>query len=150
MKRRKSVITGAIVALAIAATLIGAQTVRHDCTELSGNDVLSIPDGALARGMARFFCYRDSSGERIRFLLARDSDGCVHGVFDACRQCYKFHKGYQISGDYIICRYCGNRYKIRYMDTGQASCVPVHLDVTQSGGKSKVKVADLQKGRTLF
>jgi uncharacterized membrane protein len=150
MQRRKLVITGAIVALAIAATLIGAQAVHLRCTELTGSDFISIPDATLSRGIARLFCYRGPSGERIRFLLARDSNGTVHGLFDACEQCYKYRKGYEISGKEVICRYCGNRYKAVELQRGEASCVPLHLDVAMSKGNVKIKVADLEKGRSLF
>jgi uncharacterized membrane protein len=143
-------LAGAIAAFAIVATFMGAQAVHHECIELSGGDTLTLPDEALPAGAARFFCYRDNAGARIRFLLARDSDGDVHATFDACQQCYKYHKGYEISGDEIVCRYCGNRYKISEMRQGKASCVPMQLPVVHANGKVRVKVADLQKGRALF
>jgi uncharacterized membrane protein len=150
MTRSKLVLAGAGAALLIAASFIGAQAVRHECTELSGADSLTLPEDQLTRDAARFFCYRDKSGGRIRFLLARDSHGNVRGVFDACRQCYKYHKGYELSGNEVICRYCGNHYKISELQAGRASCVPVQLPVDHSNAKVRVKVADLQKGRTLF
>jgi uncharacterized membrane protein len=150
MKRPKLMLAGAIAAFAVVATLIGAQAVHHECTELSGGDTLTLPDDALPLGAARLFCYRDPAGARIRFLLARDSHGDVHATFDACEQCYKYHKGYEISGDEIVCRYCGNRYKISEMREGRASCVPVQLPVTHANAKVRVKVADLQKGSALF
>ena len=67
------------------------------------------------------------AGERLRFLLARGNDGKVRAVFDACRQCYKFHQGYDVAHGMLICRLCGNRYPIDHMTEGEASCVPVSL-----------------------
>ncbi|HJU29476.1 MAG TPA: Fe-S-containing protein, partial [Candidatus Binataceae bacterium] len=104
----------------------------------------------LARGATEFFCYRDGAGERIRFILARDEAGHVAGIFDACRQCYTFHKGYTVSGHYVVCRLCGNRYRIADMRAGKASCVPAPLRVEQRGDRVEVNVADLKKGRSLF
>jgi uncharacterized membrane protein len=124
--------------------------VRPQCTVLIGNDTLVIPGASLVRGAVRFFCYRDRAGERLRFILARDSDGNVHAVFDACRQCYKFHKGYSVLGGYLVCRLCGNRYALKEMQAGKASCVPVKLPLAQRGDSVEVKVVDLRRGRPLF
>jgi uncharacterized membrane protein len=150
MKRSKLALAGAAVAIALGAAVMGAQAVRQECMQVSGRDTIVVSETALARGVARFFCYRDDSGKRIRFLLARDSNGDVHGVFDACHQCYKYHKGYEVSGGDVVCRFCRNRYKIGEMQTGKASCVPVHLAVVQSNQTVRVKVADIQQGRSLF
>lgn len=151
MKRSNlRLLAGAVVAVTMAAAVIGAQAVRQECTQLSGHDTIVLPETALSRGMARLFCYRDDSGKRIRFLLARDSNGEVHGVFDACHQCYKYHQGYEIADGYVVCRFCRNRYKIAELQTGKASCVPVHLAVEQSSHTVRVKVADIEKGRSLF
>jgi len=150
MKRSKLLLAGMVVAIALGAAVIGAQAVRQECTQVSGRDTIVLSEAALARGVARFFCYRDDSGKRIRFLLARDSNGDVHGVFDACQQCYRYHKGYEISGGDIVCRFCRNRYKIGEMQTGKASCVPVRLAVAQRAHAVRVKVADIEEGRSLF
>ncbi len=104
----------------------------------------------LSRGSARFFCYRDRSGHLIRFVLARGVDGTVRSVFDACRQCYRFHKGYTIADGFLICRLCGNRYKLDEMRTGLASCQPVQLENTLRGGKVEVRVSALEQGHALF
>ncbi len=143
-------LAGAVAAVTLGVALIGARTARQECTQLSGRDVIVLPETALSRGMARFFCYRDDSGKRIRFLLARDSTGEVRGVFDACQQCYKYHKGYEISDGYVTCRFCRNRYKIGQIQKGKASCVPVHLALEQRNQTVRVKVADIEKGRSLF
>lgn len=104
----------------------------------------------LAGGAAHLFCYRNNAGERLRFLLARGDDGKVRAVFDACRQCYTFHQGYDVAHGMLICRLCGNRYPIDHMTRGAASCVPVALPHHDDGSKVVVNVSDLKAGAGLF
>jgi uncharacterized membrane protein len=142
-------ITGAAVVAGIAA-LAAIPVLRPRCTEVHGNGLLAISVARLERGAARRFCYRDSAGERLRFLLARGSDGKVRAVFDACRQCYKFHQGYRIEHGYLICRLCGNRYPIDHMMKGEASCVPVALPHHDDEATVYVRVRDLESQNGLF
>jgi len=104
----------------------------------------------LADGEAHRFCYRDRAGERLRFLLARGNDGKVRAVFDACRQCYKFGQGYDVSHGMLICRLCGNRYPIDHMTKGEASCVPVSLPHHEDASRVEIKVSDVKSGAALF
>lgn len=112
--------------------------------------MLTISIARLGSGEARLFCYHDRAGERLRFLLARGSDGKIRAVFDACRQCYKFHQGYETSHGMLICRLCGNRYPIDHMMKGEASCVPVSLPHHEDASRVEVKVSDLKSGASLF
>src|SRR5205807_2782833 len=120
------------------------------CELLTGASFLKVTAERVARGSANFFCYRDDAGTRLRFILARGEDGTVRSVLDACQQCYKFHKGFDVAGGYLICRLCGNRYPIGNMVAGKASCVPVTLPASESGGEIHVSVADLKKNAWLF
>ncbi|MGH8013877.1 MAG: Fe-S-containing protein [Candidatus Binataceae bacterium] len=142
-----------VLALATVVIIAAIATNRWSqpaCTALNGLRTLSVKLDGLAPGKVRSFCYRDRVGERLRFLLARDSSGKVHAVFDACQQCYKFHKGYTWSHGYLVCRLCGNRYPIKNVKVGEASCVPVPLASKLAGGKVTIKVADVMAGQWLF
>lgn len=140
----------AIVACGILAIAVTRRFDSMRCVQLTSVDNSSISISGLARGTARLFCYRDSAGEQLRFLLARDDDGKVKGVFDACGQCYRYHQGYTVAGGYLICRLCGNRYPLSDVQKGLASCTPVQLPVKQHGDHVEVRVADLRKGQSLF
>jgi uncharacterized membrane protein len=120
------------------------------CSPVNGTDVVTASLDELRPGTAQFFCYRDRTGHEVRFVLARTIDGAVHSVFDACRQCYRFHKGYTIADGYLVCRLCGNRYKLDQMQVGLASCQPVQLENREHGNRVEVKVAALEKGQQLF
>lgn len=144
----KRLLIGALIAVfAIGAAL---PIVRSRCIELQGTDILTVSMARLEHGEAHLLCYHDRAGERLRFLLARGNDGTVHAVFDACRQCYKFHQGYDISHGMLVCRLCGNRYSIDHMTKGEASCVPVSLPHHEDGSKVEIKVSDLKSGAALF
>ena len=144
----KKLAAGALVAA--VAVLAALPILRPRCTELRGAKMLSVSMARLESGEARLFCYRDRAGERLRFLLARGEDGKVRAVFDACRQCYKFHQGYDVAHGMLICRLCGNRYPIDHMMNGEASCVPVSLPHHDDASGVEIKVSDLKSGAPLF
>jgi uncharacterized membrane protein len=148
--RSRNLFAGAAVATLLVGIAIGAAAQRPRCMKVAGRNSIEIPLSTLTRGAIDFFCYRDRHGDRLRFILARDNQGKVHSVLDTCRQCGSFHKGYTASKDELICRLCGNRYKLNEMEAGKASCVPVGLTTTQHDGVIEVKVADLEQARPLF
>jgi uncharacterized membrane protein len=139
-----------IVALAIGAAVPAGPLLAPRCDRVNGERVVTASLDTLTPGTARFFCYRDRSGHEVRFVLARANDGAVRSVFDACRQCYRFHKGYTVADGYLICRLCGNRYRLDQMQTGMASCQPVHLENSRHGRTVEVRVAALEQGQQLF
>ncbi len=144
----KTIVSAALAAaIAIVAVL---PALRPRCIELRGAERLTVSMARLRSGEARLFCYRGRAGERLRFLLARGSDGKVRAVFDACRQCYKFHQGYDTAHGMLICRLCGNRYPIDHMMKGAASCVPVSLPHHEDASRVQVNVSDLKAGASLF
>jgi uncharacterized membrane protein len=141
-------ILGGLLLAAGAAFLIFTAT--SDCTMVSGGGDVAVNVSALGRGSARLFCYTDDAGKRLRFLLARGDDGKVRSVFDACRQCFAFHRGYRVVGGELICRVCGNHYRIDHMAEGKASCVPASLPHEDDSGIVHIKTADLKAGHALF
>jgi len=145
--RRKLLGVSLVAGVAIIAVF---PIIRPRCEELRGGAVLSVPLVRLAAGAVKRFCYHDNAGEQLRFLLARGYDGQVHAVFDACRQCYKFHQGYDVAHGMLICRLCGNRYPLDHMDRGETSCVPVSLPHHEGSGHVTIKVSDVKSGTGLF
>src|ERR1700676_2413592 len=125
-------------------------TAISECTMVTGNQDVAINAFALRPGSARLFCYTDDAGKQLRFVLARGNDGKVRSVFDACRQCFTFHKGYRVVGGELICRVCGNHYPIDRMAEGKASCVPVGLPHEDASGVVHIKTADLKAARAFF
>jgi uncharacterized membrane protein len=147
--RGRAALVVAAALLAVAVSFTSTATGPQFFT-VSANPNLSIDTANLQRGDARFFSYRDRAGDKIRFLLARDSTGRIRGALDACRRCSMYGKGYVCSGGDLVCRYCGNRYKMDAMETGIASCVPVKLPFQMTGHTVNIKPADLERERGLF
>ncbi len=139
-----------LAAIAIVGLMIAGALAQPRCTMLSGDNTVSIPATSLPSGSAEFFCYRDPAGRKLRFILARASDGKLHSVMDACSQCYTFHKGFSASSKGLVCRLCGNRYPLDKMDQGKASCVPMAVPSREENGRITVRIADLEKMSWLF
>ena len=136
--------------LALAAILFAMIAAGPRYTPVSANSSISIETNDLRQGDVHFYTYRDRAGDQIRFLLARDATGQTKAAFDACERCYMYHKGYASSRGALLCRFCGNRYKLEAMESGLASCVPVKLPFQIVGHTVNIKPADLERGRGLF
>ncbi len=141
-----------IAAAGLVAVAVSLSTIARapEFTPVSANPSISIETDNLRWGDVRFFTYRDRAGDQIRLLLARDSTGRIKGAIDACQRCYMYHKGYVSSGGDLVCRYCGNRYKLEAVESGLASCVPVKLPFQMTGHTVNIKPADLERERGLF
>ncbi|HYA34953.1 MAG TPA: Fe-S-containing protein [Candidatus Binataceae bacterium] len=139
-----------LAAIASVGLIIAGALAQPRCTLVSGDDTVSVPTSSLASGSVEFFCYRDSAGRKLRFILARASDGKVRSVMDACSQCYSFHKGFSASSKGLVRRLCGNRYALDKMDKGKASCVPIAAPSREENGRISIRIADLEKMSWLF
>jgi uncharacterized membrane protein len=140
----------ATVGLLVVVVLLSLITSGPHFIQVKANPSISIDADNLSPGDVRFFWYRDPAGDRIRFLLARDSGGRIKGAFDACRLCAMCRKGYDSSHGELICGYCGNRYKLDAMESGRGSCVPVKLPFRMTGHTVDIKPVDLELERGLF
>ena len=111
---------------------------------------ITVDTGELKPGDVKFFAYRGDGGKQLRFLLARDSSAQIVGAVDACERCYIDGKGYRSSRGELICRYCGNRYKLTALGSGLASCVPVKMPFRMRGQTAEMNPVDLERSRSLF
>jgi len=136
--------------LATGAILLFKSARSPQFTQVTANPEIRVGIKDMQPGEVRFFVYEDRVGQRIRFLLARDSTGQIKAAFDACERCYLYHKGYISSGGDLICKYCGNHYKLETMQSGLASCIPVKLPIQTVGQTATIKSAELERQRGLF
>jgi uncharacterized membrane protein len=145
-RRRTRRIAFLIVVIVAVSTTVLSEVMRGPhFIPVFGGDVITIDLHDIGPGSVNFYSYKDRAGAQLRFLLARDSRGELHGAMDACRRCYLYHKGYTASGGYLICRFCGNRYKLDAMSRGLSSCVPVDLPIQVKGQTAQIKRADLER-----
>lgn len=141
------ILSGAVIAAGVGFLIF---TSTSNCRMVTGRDAIDVNVSAMRPGSAQLFCYADDAGKRLRFILARGTDGKVRSVFDACRQCFTFDRGYEVVGGELICRVCGNHYRIDRMTEGKASCVPASLPHEDASGVVKIRTADLRAGHALF
>jgi|GEM_PF-1863481 len=139
-----------LVLIVAGAASLSIRMRGRDFTSVSGADSVTVPTDTLGRGQVRFYSYRNRSGEKLRFFLGRDSGGEVHAAIDACQRCYTYHKGYVSSHGYLVCKLCGNRYKLDAMTSGIASCAPVKLSMKMAGQAVRVSTAELERNSGLF
>jgi uncharacterized membrane protein len=144
---RFKILGGAALAATVGFLIF---TSTSNCRMVTGRDDINVNVAAMRPGSAQLFCYTDDAGKRLRFVLARGTDGKIRSVFDACRQCFTFHRGYQVVGGELICRVCGNHYRIDRMTEGKASCVPASLPHEDASGTVRIRTADLRTGHALF
>ncbi len=129
----------AVVGFMAVVVSLSAMATGPRFITVSANPSVSIDTDTLRPGDVRFYAYRDHAGDRVRFLLARDSTGQIKGALDACRPCAMYGEGYASSRGYLVCRYCGNRYKLEAMESGLASCVPLKLPIQMAGHTVNIK-----------
>jgi len=140
-----------VIGLAIAVgTAYWRLDGTYSLTYVTGEDAINIAISGIGPGEVKFFSYQDHAGEKIRFLLARDSTNRIHAAVDACKRCYTYHKGYSSSDGRLICRFCGNQYKLEAMEAGLASCVPVSLPFQMVGEAVRIATAELEREHRLF
>ena len=142
------VVIGALTTACLTALLSVTQGPRF--IQVAGDGVVAIQTRDIQPGSVKFYSYRDRAGAELRFLLARDSGGALHAAMDACQRCYSYHKGYLTADGYLVCKLCGNRYKVAGMEQGLASCVPVKLSFKTDGQTAKIDTAELEHNRYLF
>ncbi len=142
-------LAGSIV---FAAAAISFAALQNDprLIEVRGKGTISIPIATLPAGEARFYLYKSDDGARVKFILARDESGRVEAAIDACEECAAYGQGYSCSGGYIVCRYCGNRYKLSSLARGAGSCVPWKLNYVIHGDEVQISSAELTKWRRMF
>ena len=145
---RPLIVIGALTAVCLVLLLRTAHGPHF--LKVEGDGVVAIQTRDFKPGSVEFYSYRDRAGAELRFLLARDSGGTLHAAMDACQRCYNHHKGYVTSHGYLVCKFCGNRYKLEAMESGLASCVPVKLPIQVTGQRVKIRSADLEHERGLF
>ncbi|HUA32050.1 MAG TPA: Fe-S-containing protein [Candidatus Binataceae bacterium] len=139
--------------IVFAAAAISFAALRNDAVgliQVTGKGTISVSVADLRPGQARFYIYTSDDGANVRFIVARDETGRVEAAVDACEECAAYGQGYTSSKGYVICRYCGNRYRMSSLATGAGSCVPWKLNYVIRGDEVQISSAELTKWRRMF
>jgi uncharacterized membrane protein len=135
---------GAVLAWWLAPT--------YGCVSVTGaSDTVLLNVDPLARGTAEKYCWKlPDRPKTVRFIVARQSDGAINVVLDACRVCYLNNLGYRRTRGGLACRFCGNRYSIDSLNIGRMSCLPFKLPFELDRGLVKIKISDLKANAGFF
>ena len=142
------ILTAALMVLSWAGC--GSGIPEGDSRVRSDGDVVRVSLGEIGEKRGDYFNYTTSSGTRVDFLVYRETSGSYRAVFDACRKCYRWRKGYVIDGDAAVCRKCGERHDLDGLREGRGSCVPIALPSNHEKDSLVIPVSELEAGARYF
>lgn len=122
----------------------------HFTSVRAEGNAVRIPIQDVNDGNVHFYEFRLGE-KRIHFFVRSDGSGQIRVHFDACRTCFRHHKGYRQEGTDIVCNECG--YKFRLADEEWKDidgCTPIGLPHTEDGSSITILVSDLRKGMRFF
>ena len=145
-----SIALGGAILFSIAAISFASLGSGPRFSTVTGDGPISISTATLRSGEARFYIYHLRNGASVKFIVARDETGRIQAAIDACERCAAYREGYSFSDGHVVCRFCGNRYKIGSLASGAGSCVPFKLRYTLHGDAVQISSAELNKWSQLF
>jgi len=145
----------AILVIAAAAFIMtrnnGVATVAavSSNTDATGTSV-AYPVELFADGKARHFSYKVDDSITIQYFILKSSDGIIRAAFDACDVCWRSGKGYQQSGDVMVCRNCGRKFASVKVNEVKGGCNPAPLNRKVEDGKVVLQINDILSGKQYY
>ena len=140
---------GVIVAVTMSVVLAGAAMAG-----LWGNTVktltpakgrLEIPVASINDGKAHHFKVQAGDGVMVTFFVLKSKDGVIRSAIDACDVCYRAGRGYEQSGDEMVCLNCGMRFASARINEVKGGCNPAPLNRTIEGNMLVIAMADIDR-----
>ena len=111
---------------------------------------ITYPVELFADGKARHFRYKVDDATAIQYFILKSSDGVIRAAFDACDVCWRAGKGYQQSGDVMVCRNCGRKFASVKVNEVKGGCNPAPLNRKVADGKVVLQINDILSGKQYF
>ncbi len=127
-------------------TTVAAVSSNTDASATS----ITYPVELFADGKARHFRYKVDDAFAIQYFILKSSDGVIRAAFDACDVCWQAGKGYQQSGDVMVCRNCGRKFASVKVNEVKGGCNPAPLNRKVADGKVVLQVNDILSGKQYF
>jgi uncharacterized membrane protein len=130
-----------VVALFMGAVLLadlvfdGGPGQRFQRVGPDADGAVHLDISSLAPGDFEFYRFLNAGNQEVRFFVARDRHGKLQVAFDANEICYKLKRGYNPSGDWVVCRKCDKSFRVEEINAGGGGCKPVPLAFTEEGGQ---------------
>jgi len=106
---------------------------------------LEIPVASVNDGKAHHFKVQATDGVMVTFFVLKSSDGVIRTAIDACDVCYRAGRGYEQSGDEMVCQNCGQRFPSAKINEVKGGCNPAPLTRTIEGDKLVIAMADIDQ-----
>ena len=145
----------AVLVIAAAAFFMtrnnGGETVAAESpkTDASATSI-TYPVELFADGKARHFRHKVDDAITIQYFILKSSDGVIRAAFDACDVCWPAGKGYQQSGDVMVCRNCGRKFASVMVNEVKGGCNPAPLNRKVEDGKVVLQINDILSGKQYF
>lgn len=150
-------LVGIVFALLLGAGLLFA---NHDterktvAVNSSGSQAsatwVAYPVALFADGKARHFRHKVDDDITVQYFILKSSDGVIRAAFDACDVCWHAGKGYQQSGDAMVCLNCGREFASTRVNEVKGGCNPAPLERKIEGEKVVLMVEDILAGKKYF
>ncbi len=125
---------------------VAAESPKTDASATS----ITYPVELFADGKARHFRHKVDDAITIQYFLLKSSDGVIRAAFDACDVCWPAGKGYQQSGDVMVCRNCGRKFASVMVNEVKGGCNPAPLNRKVEDGKVVLQINDILSGKQYF
>ena len=106
---------------------------------------LEIPVASINDGKAHHFKVQAGDGVMVTFFVLKSNDGVIRSAIDACDVCYRAGKGYEQSGDEMVCLNCGMRFASAKINEVKGGCNPAPLTRVIEGDKVVIAMADIDQ-----
>lgn len=114
------------------------------------NDQIRIPLSEISDGNAKFYRYKASSNQFVRFFVIKSSDGVYRAAADACDVCFRGKKGYHQEGNDMVCRKCGRHFPSAAVNDVTGGCNPDGIPRAIQGNDLVIQTAELERRTVLF
>ncbi|MFH1242348.1 MAG: DUF2318 domain-containing protein [Pseudomonadota bacterium] len=111
---------------------------------------ITYPVELFSDGKARHYRYKATDDITVQYFILKSSDGVIRAAFDACDVCWRAGKGYEQSGDFMVCRNCGRRFASVLVNEVKGGCNPAPLGRKIEDGKVVLQVEDILSGKQYF
>lgn len=118
--------------------------------QVAKNALVTVDISLVGSSDGRFYTYRADSGKNVEFFIYRESSGVPRAVLDACRQCYRWKKGYLLEGKQVVCVKCDMRFDLDGLAQGTGSCVPIRVRSEERQGALVIPVSELEAASRFF
>ena len=145
MKKTSVVVVAVLMSVMLVGTAMAGLWGDKVVTLTPSKGRLEISVASINDGKAHHFKVRACDGVMVTFFVLKSNDGVIRSAIDACDVCYRAGKGYEQSGDEMVCLNCGMRFASAKINEVKGGCNPAPLTRVIEGDKVVIAMADIDQ-----